>query len=68
MPLSSLPLTTDTPAVELLLDVANVSAEITARLTARACDAISKPQQGPALRQVLADLLAVLDASGDGVI
>jgi len=68
MPPSSLPLTTDTPAVELLLDVANVSAEITARLTARACDAITQPDQGPALRQVISDLLAVLDASGDGLI
>ncbi len=65
---SPLPLTTDTPALELLIDVANVSAEITARFTARACDAITQPDQGPALRQVLADLLAVLDASGDGVI
>jgi hypothetical protein len=68
MPSSSLPLTTDTTALELLIDVANVSAEITSRITARACEAISKPEQGPALRQVLADILAVLDASGDGVI
>lgn len=55
------PLTTDTPAVELLIDVANVSQEIAARLTARACDAVSDPSRGPALRAVMAELLEVLD-------
>ncbi|MCS5692596.1 hypothetical protein NZK33_11440 [Cyanobium sp. FGCU-6] len=57
-------LTTATPAVELLIEVANASQEITARLTARACDAVSDPSRGPALRAVMAELFEVLDRDG----
>jgi hypothetical protein len=55
--------TTATPAVELLMDVASASEEITSRLTARAFTAVAHPEQGPALREVLAELLAVMDAT-----
>jgi hypothetical protein len=58
------PLTTDTPAVELLIQVANMSQEIAARLTVRDCDAVSNPSRGPALRAVMEELLEVLDQGG----
>jgi hypothetical protein len=58
------PITTDTPALELFIEVANASQEIAARLTARACDAIADPTRGPAVRAVLAELLEVLDRDG----
>jgi hypothetical protein len=38
-------------------------------MTARAFGAVHNPEQGPAVRKVLAELLALLDASSaDGVI
>jgi hypothetical protein len=43
--------------------VASASEEITSRLTARAFTAVAHPEQGPALREVLAELLAVMDAA-----
>lgn len=43
--------------------------KIEARMTARAFGAVHNAEQGPAVRQVLAELLGVLDAtSPDGVI
>ena len=65
MALAPLPTTTATLSVELLMDVANASEEITSRLTARAFTAVTHPEQGPALREVLAELLAVMDATGE---
>jgi len=35
------------------MDVANTSQEFTSRLTARAFTAIARPEQGPALREVM---------------
>lgn len=40
------PPTTSSPSVELLMDVANTTQEITSRLTARAFSGIAKPEQG----------------------
>jgi hypothetical protein len=40
--------------------------EIEARMTTRAFGAVHNPEQGPAVRQVLGELLAVLDASSPG--
>ncbi|MFI0404246.1 MAG: hypothetical protein ACH34U_15200 [Cyanobium sp.] len=40
------PPTTNSPSVELLMDVANTTQEITSRLTARAFSGIAKPEQG----------------------
>ncbi|MFM9103701.1 MAG: hypothetical protein ACKOPS_21145 [Cyanobium sp.] len=57
------PLSTETPAVELLMDVASGLEEISSRLTARAFTAVGHPEQGPALREVMAQLFAVLDAT-----
>jgi hypothetical protein len=55
----SLPPTTASPAIELLMDVANTSQEITSRLTARAYAAIHDPQLGPQLREVMRELLFI---------
>ncbi|MBC1260284.1 hypothetical protein FQK07_03205 [Synechococcus sp. BSF8S] len=43
------------------MDTANALQEIEARLTARAFTAVHHPEQGPAIRRVLAELLEVLD-------
>ncbi|MEY4354896.1 MAG: hypothetical protein RLZZ609_3137 [Cyanobacteriota bacterium] len=40
------PPTTSSPSVELLMDVANTTQEITSHLTARAFSGIAKPKQG----------------------
>lgn len=62
-------ITTATPAVELLLDTANLSQEIAARLTARACLAISEPEHRPALMALMEGLAELLDhTSPDGLI
>ena len=45
------PRTTSSPSVELLMDVANTTQEITSRLTARVFSAIAHPERGPALRE-----------------
>lgn len=64
-----MPLTTGSPAIELLMDTTTALQEIEARVTARAFQAVHHPEQGPELRAVLAGLLALLDASSpDGVI
>jgi len=51
MAFAPLPPTTATPAVELLMDVAEASEEISSRLTVRAFAAIADPEKGPALRE-----------------
>jgi hypothetical protein len=69
----------DRQAVGTLLDADGVAvtnredtgglAEIQDRMTARAFEAVHNPEQGPEVRQVLGELLAVLDrTSADGVI
>jgi hypothetical protein len=57
-------ITTDTPAVEIFIEVATASQETANRLTARACDAIDDPTRCPEVRAALAELLAVLDRDG----
>jgi hypothetical protein len=65
----TMPLTTADISIQLLMDTTAALQEIEARITARAFGAVHNPEQGPAVRQVLAELLAVLDASSaDGVI
>jgi hypothetical protein len=55
--------------IELLMDVTNGLAAIHHRMTARAFMALQNPEQGPELRRVLEELLALLDrTSPDGVI
>lgn len=61
----SLSPTTASPAIELLMDVANTSQEITSRLTARAYAAIHDPRLGPQLREVMRELLFILDETGE---
>ncbi|MFN6354076.1 MAG: hypothetical protein ACK40D_14520, partial [Cyanobacteriota bacterium] len=63
---SPVPPTTSSPSVELLMDVANTTQEITSRLTARAFSAIAHPEQGPALREVMRELLFLLDETAEG--
>ena len=61
--------TTANLSIELLMDVTNGLAEIHDRMTARAFMAVHNPEQGPEVRRVLEELLAVLDrTSPDGVI
>jgi hypothetical protein len=61
--------TTAEIGIELLMDVTNGLAEIHDRMTARAFEAVHNPEQGPEVRGVLAELLAVMDrTSADGVI
>ena len=56
-------------SIQLLMDTTNTLQEIESRMTARAFGAVHNPEQGPAVRQVLAELLEVLDrTSPDGVI
>jgi hypothetical protein len=40
--------------------------EITSGLTARAFSAIAHPEQGPALREVMRELLFLLDETAEG--
>jgi len=67
--ITTMPLTTADISIQLLMDTTAALQEIEARMTACAFGAVNSPEQGPAVRQVLAELLAVLDASStDGVI
>ena len=62
-------LTTADITVQLLMDTMNALQEIESRMTARAFAAVMDPTKGPAVRDVLNQLLAVLDeTSTDGVI
>lgn len=64
-----MPLTTADISIQLLTDTNAALQEIEARITARAFGAVHNPEQGPAVRQVLAEGLSILDASStDGVI
>jgi hypothetical protein len=64
-----MPLATADIGIQLLMDTTAAMQEIEARVTARAFGAVHNAEQGPAVRQVLAELLGVLDAtSPDGVI
>lgn len=47
------------------MDVANTSQEITSRLIARAYAAIHDPRLGPQLREVMRELLFILDETGE---
>jgi hypothetical protein len=56
-------------SIQLLMDTMNALQEIESRVTARAFGAEMDPTKGPEVRDVLAQLLAVLDdTSSDGVI
>jgi hypothetical protein len=56
-------------SIQLLMDTMNALQEIESRVTARAFSAVMDPTKGPEVRDVLAQLLAVLDeTSSDGVI
>ncbi len=56
-------------SIQLLMDTMNALQEIESRVTARAFGAVMDPTKGPEVRDVLAQLLAVLDeTSSDGVI
>ena len=55
-------------SIQLLMDTMN-ALEIESRVTARTFAAVMDPTKGPEVRDVLAQLLAVLDeTSSDGVI
>ena len=65
----AMPLSTADISVQLLMDTMNALQEIESRMTARAFAAVMDPTKGPAVRDVLNQLLAVLDeTSTDGVI
>jgi hypothetical protein len=56
-------------SIQLLVDTTTTLQEIESRMTARAFGAVHNPEQGPAVRQVLEELLEVLDrTSPDGVL
>jgi len=56
-------------SIQLLMDTMNALQEIESRVTARAFAAVMDPTKGPEVREVLDQLLAVLDeTSSDGVI
>jgi hypothetical protein len=56
-------------SIQLLMDTMNTLQEIESRVTARAFGAVMEPTKGPAVRETLELLLAVLDESSpDGVI
>ncbi len=62
-------LTTADIGIQLLIDSTVNLQEIESRMTARVFAAVHHPERGPAVRAVLEQLLAVLDAtSPDGVI
>ena len=64
-----MPLTTANISVQLMMDSTVCLQVIEARITARVFEAVHHPECGPAVRAVLEQLLAVLDAtSPDGVI
>jgi hypothetical protein len=67
-----IPLMSLSPAditIQLLMDTMNTLQEIESRVTARAFGAVMEPTKGPAVRETLELLLAVLDESSpDGVI
>ena len=64
-----MPFSTADISTQLLMDTTNTLQEIEGRITARAFGAVHNPEQGPAVRKVLSELLKVLDASSpDGVI
>ena len=68
-PLRTMSITTANVSIELLMDTTSALQEIESRVTARAFAAVVDPAKGPALREVLARLAAVLDeTSDDGVI
>jgi hypothetical protein len=65
----AMPLTTADIGNQLLMDSTVSLQEIEARITARVFAAVHQPERGPAVRAVLEQLLAVLDATRpDGVI
>jgi len=56
-------------SIQLLMDTMNTLQEIDTRVTARAFGAVMDPTKGPAVREILEQLLALLDeTSPDGVI
>jgi hypothetical protein len=56
-------------SIQLLMDTMIALQEIESRVTARAFGAVMEPTKGPAVRETLAQLLAVLDESStDGVL
>ena len=62
-------LTTADISIQLLMEVSNGLSEIHDRLTARTFAAVHNPTQGPEVRQVLGQLLEVMDrTSSDGLI
>jgi hypothetical protein len=62
-------LSTGDISIQLLIDTITALQEIESRVTARAFSAVMDPTQGPAVREVLARLAAVLDeTSPDGLI
>ncbi|MCT0247870.1 hypothetical protein [Synechococcus sp. CS-205] len=64
-----MPLTIADISIQLLMDTTSALQEIETRMTARAFTAVHHPEQGPAVRRVLEELLEVLDrTSPDGVI
>ncbi len=64
-----MPLTIADISIQLLMDTTSALQEIETRMTARAFTAVHNPEQGPAVSQVLEELLEVLDrTSPDGVI
>ena len=64
-----MPFSTADISIQLLIDTTNTLQEIESRMTARAFGAVHNPEKGPAVRQVLEELLEVLDrTSPDGVI
>ena len=65
----AMPLSTADISVQLLMDTMNALQEIESRMTARAFAAVMDTTKGPAVRDVLNQLLGVLDeTSTDGVI
>jgi hypothetical protein len=62
-------LSTGDISIQLLIDTIAALQEIQSRVTARAFSAVTDPTQGPAVREVLARLTAVLDeTSPDGLL
>lgn len=61
--LLAMPLTTADIGTQLLMDSTVNLQEIEARMTARVFAAVHHPERGPAVRAVLEQLLAVLDAT-----
>lgn len=63
-----MPLTTADTSIQLLIDTTAALEEISSRIHARAFAAVMDPSKGQAVRDVVAQVLAVLDASSpDGV-